>query len=261
MAQYGICTLSVIPVRAATSERSEMVNQLLFGETFEVIDEMGGWFLIRGTLDGYEGFVDKKQCCFLTDEEYGRLTKLPVLHPADPVSEISDPTTKERSGILFGSTLRMDDQKRIIIGKQNFLYHGKTLSLTGDKREALTSTARKFLGAPYLWGGRSLFGIDCSGLIQVVFKVNGMALPRDASQQAQQGITLHLISEASPGDLLFFDNEEEQIVHVGMLSDEEHIIHASGFVRIDKIDHYGIFNETLQKYTHKLRLIKQVVDE
>jgi hypothetical protein len=261
MTKYGICTLSVIPIRADASDRSEMTNQLLFGETFEVVDVIGEWLLIRGDSDGYEGFADKKQCHFLSDDEHKRLTGLSPSFPDEPVSEITETSSGRKFGILLGSTLRLNQQRQIIAGKQIFSYHGKTISFSGkNKREAIIATALKFLGAPYLWGGRSLFGIDCSGLTQVVNKINGISLPRDASQQAQHGNTLHLISEAQPGDLLFFDNDEEQIVHAGMLLDAEHIIHASGFVRIDKIDHYGIFNEERKNYTHKLRLIKQMAE-
>jgi cell wall-associated NlpC family hydrolase len=122
----------------------------------------------------------------------------------------------------------------------------------------LVHFSKKFLGAPYLWGGRSPFGIDCSGLVQILFKIKGIALKRDAWQQAEAGKQVSFIEESVPGDLVFFDNDEGKIIHVGMIYQSGHIIHASGEVRIDKIDNYGIYNQETGKYTHKTRIIKRV---
>ena len=116
-----------------------------------------------------------------------------------------------------------------------------------------------YLNSPYLWGGRSPFGIDCSGFTQMVFKLNGIKLPRDAYEQAEIGKTLNFIEETQKGDLAFFDNEEGKIIHTGIIIDKNKIIHSSGKVRIDNLDHYGIFNAETGKYSHNLRLIKKVV--
>jgi len=123
----------------------------------------------------------------------------------------------------------------------------------------LAKTAYLFLNAPYLWGGRNLLGIDCSGFTQIVYKINGIPLDRDASQQALQGQTLSFIEESEAGDLAFFDDTEGNITHVGLLLEDHHIIHASGCVRIDRIDQSGIFNSETQSHTHKLRFIKKMI--
>ena len=125
--------------------------------------------------------------------------------------------------------------------------------------QLLLEIAYRYIGAPYLWGGRSPFGIDCSGFVQIVFKMMGLMLPRDASQQVNHGVTINFVSEAKIGDLAFFGNEEGDLTHVGIVTEDEHIIHASGKVRIDKLDHQGIFNSETKQYTHKLRLIKRFV--
>jgi cell wall-associated NlpC family hydrolase len=126
-------------------------------------------------------------------------------------------------------------------------------------KSSLIETAFMYVNAPYLWGGKTPFGIDCSGFTQMVYKLNGYALLRDASQQATQGVPLSFIEESEAGDLAFFDNEEGKIIHVGIIMDDNYIIHASGKVRVDRLDHLGIYNAELNKHTHKLRVIKKII--
>ncbi len=261
MTQFGFCARSILPVRAEASQRSEMVTQLLFGETYEVIDSYTGWRVIRGSLDQHEGFIDEKQCLCISGEEYARLQTAQGYFPKELVTLVTETTTKSYFSILFGSSLSGYNNGLIRIGEKEYQCEGEfTRPAKEIKREDLVSTVKKYLWSPYLWGGRSPFGIDCSGLMQVVYHIHGKSLHRDASSQAKQGTTLNLVSEAQPGDLAFFDDKEEQIVHVGMFIEGDKIIHASDQVRVDNIDHHGIFNEELKKYTHELRLIKRMID-
>lgn len=256
---YGYCHLSAIPVRAETSDRSEMVNQLLFGETFVVVDTFKSWKVIRGTLDNYEGFIDEKQFLSLDESEYQQLKSLPAIFPKGFINQVFDKKTNQPVIIFPGSNLVGIQNGTLQISGRTYTFEGETFSPEKViNREKLVNTAKQFLNAPYLWGGRSPLGIDCSGLVQVVYKIHGINLNRDASYQAQQGETLNLFSEAGTGDLVFFDNEEGNITHTGIYAGDGKIIHSSGQVRIDSIDHHGIYNDDLQKYTHKLRLIKRM---
>jgi len=261
MENFGFCNLSAIPVRAEASNKSEMVNQLLFGETFEIIDSFKSWSVIRGTLDNYQGFIDEKQFFPLDGTEYSRLNSLQPIFPQALVNKVFDEKTGLPLIIFAGSNLAGIENGKFIIGGKKYTFDGEIFSpSTNVNPEALVGTAKLFLNSPYFWGGRSPSGIDCSGLVQVVFKIHGIQLNRDASYQAQQGETLNLFSEAETGDLAFFDNEEGNITHVGIVAREGKIIHSSGHVRLDSIDHHGIYNNDLQKYTHKLRLMKRVLE-
>jgi cell wall-associated NlpC family hydrolase len=159
------------------------------------------------------------------------------------------------------ATLPFYINQQLNISNKTFVVEGSTNSEYNKELsiKKLLQTAHLFLNSPYLWGGRTPMGIDCSGFTQLVFKIHGLKLPRDAYQQVELGSALNFVEEAEAGDLAFFDNEEGKIVHVGILLDNERIIHASGYVKIDKFDHYGIFNSVTKKYSHTLRVIKRVV--
>ena len=259
MEEFGFCNLTCIPVRAEASERSEMVNQLIFGEIFEIVDAIKGWKLIRGALDKYEGFIDEKQFLEISAGEFQKLKELPDTFPVQPVSYATDASGNQIM-LMPASSMRGFRDGRLSLEKGSITFKERFFTPPENPdRDAIVSAAKTYLQSPYLWGGRTLAGIDCSGLVQNVFKMNGMALHRDASYQAGQGETLNMISEAQPGDLAFFDNQEGEIVHVGIIAHDGKIIHASGHVRIDDIDHHGIYNRQQKKYTHNLRLIKSIV--
>ena len=157
-----------------------------------------------------------------------------------------------------GAPLPRYNNKKFKIGETEYSFDGTVrLSTTPDKK-MIIENAYMYINSPYLWGGRSPFGIDCSGFTQVVYKLCGIRLKRDASQQAEQGTTIKSLEESTPGDLAFFANGTEKITHVGILLPQHKIIHASGKVRVDKIDPQGIFNEDKNTYTHNLRLIKRI---
>lgn len=261
---YGICHLGVVPCRFEPSDKSEMVTQLLFGETFEILKQEGKWLQIRITLDGYECWIDEKQYLPLSEEQYKKQSAFPVTCSADLVDLVTKSSDNSLTPVLAGSALPAYEHGKLFVGDQEFSFDGEIthpLSENENIPALVAEYATVFLNAPYLWGGRSVFGIDCSGFTQVVFKMAGIQLKRDAYQQAEQGITLSFVEEAQTGDLAFFDNEEGKIIHTGIVLPQGKIIHASGKVRVDKLDHQGIFNNDTKKYSHKLRLIKRVLQK
>ncbi len=253
---YGICNLSVIPLRMEPNDRSEMVSQVLFGEHFKVIDKSKQWRKIRLSYDKYEGWIDEKQYLEISKEYYQLLDKATINVTSQLVNFISD-KNNELIPIVLGATLPSFKDGQFKISEKEYTFDGQVTTKKGTK-DAIIKTTFLYSNAPYLWGGKTPFGIDCSGFTQMVYKINGIKLLRDASQQASQGEVLSFIEESEPGDLAFFDNKEGEIIHVGIIMANNYIIHASGKVRIDRLDQSGIFNEKLRKHTHKLRVIKKI---
>ncbi len=247
---YGICNLSVVPLRAEASDVSEMVTQLLYGEHFKILETRKKWSRIRLAFDNYEGWIDNKQYINIAEEDYSDFEKRELRLSSDLVDFVTDPNNQLFS-VCLGSNVSASEYL-----KHHF--EGKFVSKTFLK-EHLIETALLYLNSPYLWGGKTPFGIDCSGFTQMVYKLNGYSLLRDASQQATQGEALSFIEESEPGDLAFFDNEEGKITHVGIIMKDNYIIHAHGKVRIDRLDHSGIFNYEMRNHTHKLRVIKRII--
>lgn len=248
--RYGICHLSIVPMRSEPSDPSELVNQILYGEHFKVVEQRKKWSRVKLTHDKYEGWIDNKQYIEITEDEYAFAKTQPERLTIDPVQCL---TSKKNDilTIVLGSSLT---NNKLL----NYEYEGGYTE--GKKsKEALVETSLLYLKSPYLWGGRTSFGIDCSGFTQMVYKLNGYNLKRDASQQATQGEALSFIEESEPGDLAFFDNAEGVITHVGIIMEDNYIIHAHGEVRIDRLDHSGIYNINTKLHTHKLRVIKKIV--
>jgi cell wall-associated NlpC family hydrolase len=255
---FGICLLSIIPCRKEPSSKSEMVTQLLFGETYSVIEVTEEWLKITTNFDHYPCWISLKQHNSISERDLNQLDS--TIISSELVQVISNASTNHAFPISIGATLPNFKNSRVSISKHDFVFEGSTSNTSIKKSiQDLKETAFLFLNAPYLWGGKSPFGIDCSGFTQLVFKLNGYQIPRDASQQVELGTPLSFVEEAQSGDLAFFDNEEGNIVHVGMVIDNQQIIHASGCVRIDKFDHYGIFNSDTKKYSHMLRVIKNII--
>lgn len=242
--------MSVIPLRAEPGDTSELTSQILYGEHFQLLQQKRSWARVRLSLDGYEGWIDNKQFKELNEGEWERLSAIPEQWCIDLVAFISHKNGSHSTAIMGGTLSSCE-----LLGD-----HFEAHTATGRQpKEQLADTALMYLGAPYLWGGRTPFGIDCSGFTQMVYKLNGHTLFRDASQQATQGEVLSFLEESEPGDLAFFDNAEGDIIHVGILLKDNYIIHAHGKVRIDRIDHSGIFNMDTRQYSHSLRLIKRIL--
>lgn len=255
---FGICSLSIVPCRREPASASEMVTQLLFGETYEVVEEREDWISIVTSYDRYPCWISAKQHTALAGQP-------PEIQQAGMLSSeliqvISNRDTQAVFPLTIGAVLPGFTNHVCHLGEISFLFEGHVTDAAIRKPvKDLIDTAYLFLNAPYLWGGRSPFGIDCSGFVQLVYKLNGYQLPRDASQQVELGMPLSFVEEAEAGDLAFFDNEQGSIVHVGIVLDNQRIIHASGSVRVDRFDHYGIFHSDTKKYSHMLRVIKKII--
>lgn len=247
--QYGICNLSMIPLRNEAADTSELVSQVIYGDFFKILEQRKQWSKIRLAFDKYEGWVDNKQYIEISDDQYKSLNKETPKLSTDLVEFIED-ENNQLFPISMGSSLNG-------LSLLNHKYEGNFISKKNEKSNII-KTAFTFLNAPYLWGGKTPFGIDCSGFTQMVYKLNGYNLLRDASQQATQGEALSFIEESEPGDLAFFDNNEGAIIHVGIIMKDNYIIHAHGKVRIDRLDHSGIYNIDKKIHTHKLRVIKKI---
>lgn len=248
--QYGITNQNCVPVRKENSDPSEMVTQLLFGDTFRILETKKNWTRIQITYDFYEGWISTNQFQSISEETYHSYNDKKDAFLTDLVDLTTDPM-EMLLPLSIGANLKA-------LSLFNLSYDGEALTEKLPKSQ-LIGLASSYLNAPYLWGGKTPFGIDCSGLTQMVYKIAGYQLFRDASQQAKQGEALSFIEESEPGDLAFFDNEEGNIIHVGLIMKDNYIMHAHGKVRIDRLDHTGIFNVDTKLYSHNLRVIKKII--
>ncbi|GAA4835583.1 C40 family peptidase [Algivirga pacifica] len=250
MQEFGICQLSVIPVRREGAHSAEQIHQLILGDTYQVLEKEEEWVKIKGDFEGYEGWVAIGQHYAITAvvrdellrEQPSFLNETLLLHNDSPMPVSIGSTINSHILGIFGEK-----------NQEQLKAHVHSIS-----EESIGQTARKYLGTPYLWGGKSYFGIDCSGFSQQTYKLHGYSLPRDAYQQVEIGTEVSL-ENAKEGDLAFFVNPKGRIDHVGILLSNTEIIHASHRVRIDKIDEKGIYSEELKRYTHPLHIIKRVL--
>lgn len=235
----AVCVVMAAPVREVAEEQAEMVTQILYGESMDVLESGKYWSKIKMHFDGYEGWVDSRQI--------------------RPVSE-QDLANRKVSTITENFQTVIMKQGRTLLSMGSEVEFPTVVSRRShDLRESIVLTAQELLNIPYLWGGRSFFGVDCSGFVHLVYKINGIKMPRDSYQQAEIGTPLTFLEESQPGDLAFFENKDGRIIHVGIMMENQKIIHASGKVRIDTLDSQGIFNKEINEHSHKLRFVRDVI--
>jgi len=243
-----------VPLRSMPAHKSEMMSQILFGEKFSIVDKSGSWIKIETLFDKYAGWIDTDHQQHTVDDE-----NLPGKVLNRSLQCYKDDKTK----IILEAGCEVynpDFEKKIfMIGKQIFKTGTEFDISFISSNESLSETAMLFINSPYIWGGRIPSGIDCSGFTQLVYKIHGITIPRDSNNQAEMGRNIDFIDDTEAGDLVFFDNERGKISHVGMILSRGLVIHASGRVRIDPVDHQGIYKQESGKYSHHLRTIKRIV--
>lgn len=254
MRQFAYNSLPVMPLRSNPDDRSEMVSQVLFGEHFFVNEIYSQWAKITLLNDNYQGWIDQKAVQKTTNEALKALKSQPVLLTSKLFTKLSSET--ETFYVPMGSLLPFYDQNRFKLQDKTYTITDPVAPFTFDVKR-FTETCHLFLNVPYLWGGKTCFGIDCSGLTQVIMGQFGVQLSRDASMQVNQGSLVAFAAEAQTGDLAFFENDEGDITHVGIVLTPQTIMHAHGKVRIDALDDMGILNTETGKHSHRLRLIKR----
>jgi len=249
---YAICTVPVAPVRTESAHRSEMSNQLFFGDTIEILEEKDEWIRIRSLFDEYEGWLTNH---LITAVDGKTALAFPTYVAPNLVNVVR--YRDEILNIPMCSPLTGFDLQTKKLWDKNYLVEGDARKIPAySEPSQIINTAKTWLNSPYLWGGKTLMGVDCSGFVQTVFRYNGISLRRDAWQQAENG-TIISLEEAKSTDVAFFHNEKGRVVHVGILLEPDKIIHASGKVRIDQFDKEGILNTETGKRTHYLHSIKR----
>ncbi len=249
-----ICENVFVPLRAGPSHRSEMLSQILFGEKYSVIDRAGTWIKIETIFDNYMGWID-------TDHLQQSLTEDILSGEVLNKCLLCYKNDKSKMVLEAGCEIFNPDfeKKSFSAGNNQYTASPEFNNSYITTKDSFADTALKYINSPYIWGGRIPSGIDCSGLTQLVYKIHGKHIPRNSWQQAEEGRNIDFIDQAEPGDLVFFDNDKGKIAHVGMIFSKGLVIHASGRVRIDSIDHQGIFKPEINSYSHRLRTIKRII--
>lgn len=251
--EYGICNLAIVPMRAEPNERSEMVSQVLFGEAFEIMEWKENWVQIITAFDNYTGWIGRLQFVMLGQQLYKQLQEKPPRLTYQPITQAWKIADNSIIYLPVGSSLSFLKGTTCNIGNDRFEIIGQA-----GEHDTIDVVAKTFLNAPYLWGGRTHFGIDCSGFTQAVFRLCcSIFLKRDASLQAEDGKLVNSLADIKLGDLAFFDNADGKVTHVGIMLNKMQIIHASGKVKIDLLESKGIYSEEQKRYTHKLKFIKR----
>ena len=254
---YGICNLAVVPMREEPADQAEMVSQLVFGEAFYIEDQTKKWTKVINAFDEYRGWIDPKQFHPIERDQFEKSTKTSPVYCAEKLGQIK---IDDRSFFIpFGSKLSLDDENFLEWSSKKLQFHGRTCTSNLVNSSKIIADAANFLDTPYLWGGKSIFGIDCSGFTQAVFRMNAIKLPRDSKDQVRQGQEI-TFEEVKEGDLAFFHNINGKINHVGIVMNDGKIIHASGKVRIDTLLKEGIYNNEREKISHHSYSFKRILE-
>ncbi len=257
--EFGVCRLSVVPVRTEPRHTAEQVTQLLFGDHYEVLATStdAKWVQIKIYADKCEGWLELKQHHATSKEYFHQINQTDYKITLDVASTVL--YKKSPLTIVMGSIVPISNSELFKIEEQ-FAFNGESKGL-GQKRDAdfLKSIAKKYLSSPYQWGGKSPFGIDATGFVQMAYKLAGYSLYRDARQQSMQGKKLRTFEEARLGDLAFFADKGDAIRHVGIILDDNKLIHAYGQVRIDPITEEGTLHSDSKVYTHYLHSIRRII--
>lgn len=249
-----ICENVFVPLRSGPSHKNEMLSQILFGERYTQTEISGTWMKIETEFDSYSGWIDMHHLQHISDNSDSKgnvLNRSLLCYRNDSTKMVLEAGCE-----IFNPDFK---EYRFTIGNNIYTTSHEFSGSYISADESITDTAMKFINSPYLWGGRVPSGLDCSGFTQLVYKIHDIAIPRDSRQQSEEGKQIDFINDAEPGDLVFFDNERRIISHVGMILSQGLVIHASGRVRIDSIDHQGIFKKEINGYSHKLRMIRRIV--
>lgn len=252
--KYGICELPYIPLRSETSHKSEMLNQVVFGEKYKIIAKRANWSQVELIHDNYCGYIENKVINEIEENDFNEMIIM------QNSNNVLIKNNNEKIIIPMGAKIPKEiNNNKFSIKDNNYELLSEIYCKKKNKKEIIFEKSNALLNTAYLWGGRTEWGLDCSGFSQLIYRSIGIEIPRDANKQSQLGNPVCFFEEAELGDLAFFENEEKEVIHVGIIIDKNKIIHCSGFVKIDFIDHNGIFDKKQGYYSYQLSIIKKIL--